>query len=203
MIETVSPLYPWLTVDRLNPDQYPRWAALKISALNGEQSGGDVNVYVWVNDEAGLPIAHAPVLQTNGGQTPLFTKASGEVDFNQTHDSCFDPAKKVGPYAVSIIDKNIPSEKVSGMGLPHCFHWSYGVVFQRQLTAPEQPPPPPPTEPPGALLVAIRAGNVLTTPGSITVNGNVYNLYGDKSLFVLARRQSDGSFFLYPASELV
>lgn len=161
-MEQLDTRCPWVTVDRLSSSQYPRWALVGFTYLDGDHSGGDVNVYIVVADEQGYteqvgdwkwkrpknPIDGMTVVQQNGGITNLKTNTNndglhhGEVDFAQSGDSSFDPAKQqVGPYSVVIKDTKggLPSEKVYGLGLPLRRHVVYVLYFQKVLSA--APPP--------------------------------------------------------------
>lgn len=127
---------------------------MNFSYLDPDQAQGDVNVYVTLVDENGKPVVGATVVQLNGGVTDLITRGDkgheGEIDFNQTADSSFDPNKgQVGAYSVMVKDKdpNVASEKVIGLGLPLRRHVSYHIIFQKQ-DGPPGPPLPNPVPPP-------------------------------------------------------
>lgn len=151
---------PW--VKCVSDATYPRWQLVSFEYLDAEHSGGDVNVYIWTKDAAGNLRSMVTVMQHNGGDTKLLTKSEpgklGEVDFAQSGNSSFDPNDgKVGPYSVDIRDA-IPSDRVTGMGLPLSRHVVYKLTFQIVETAPQ---------PEGNVEIK----SVLLEPTTLTPNG--------------------------------
>lgn len=151
---------PW--VKCVSDATYPRWQLVSFEYLDADHSGGDVNVYIWTKDAAGNFRSNVAVMQHNGGDTKLLTKSEpgkvGEVDFAQSGASSFDPNDgKVGPYSVDIKDA-IPSDRVTGMGLPLSRHVVYKLTFQIVETAPQ---------PEGEVEIK----SVLLEPTTLTPNG--------------------------------
>ncbi len=144
MSAIIDPRCPWVTVQSA-PTNADHWELVDFQYLDPTESNGDVNVYIYVKDENGNPVGGIQVMQQDGGLTPLRTRATGEVDFNQSGDSSFDPTKgHIGAYTVWVISY-MPSDKVGRMGLPMRHHVSYRLTFQKKLAG--SPPPPPPGGP--------------------------------------------------------
>lgn len=182
MTVTIDPLSPWVTIQSARTDT-DHWELTHYRYLPPELAGNDVNVYISVADEHGfildtggqpmmdvakkffLPIfpqVGITVMQHNGGDTLLRTKSDpaklGEVDFNQSGDSSFDPFKgKVGPYRVSIKAQGLPSDMVVGMGLPLKRHAVYSLGFQRVKAGIIISPPPTVKDQLTAIIVELQS----------------------------------------------
>lgn len=120
----------WIKVT--NAQTFPRYQITNIGYRDGKESGGNVNVYVEVLDEFGRNTFGARVRfnTTDGQNEAIQTTINGTTDFPQSNNSCFFPDRgESGPYYVEIA--GVASDRVTGMGLPVCYHVNYIIRFQR------------------------------------------------------------------------
>lgn len=148
-----DPRATWLKVT--NANTYPRYEVTNIGYQDETQSGGNVNIYVQVLDELGRPSFGTRVRfnTTDGQNEALQTIINGSTDFPMSGDSSFSPDRgESGPYYVEMF--GVPSDRVTGMGLPLRRHVVYQIRFQKILSGSITPVPitPSPITPiPGGL----------------------------------------------------
>jgi hypothetical protein len=139
------------------------WKLISAQYQNPDESGGGVNIVCFVQDENGNPMPGTRVtLKTTGGDTATqITDERGHCDHPMGAGSSFAPDRgERGPLTVFV--EGLPSDEVSGMGLPLRRHAQYILTWRRVTahvqetptpapapppapTSPVTPPPPPPT----------------------------------------------------------
>lgn len=129
------------------------WKLISAQYQDPDESGGNVNIIVFVQDERGAPIPGQRVFQKfPGDQAPGITDERGHVEFPMSGDSSFAPERdESGPYSVAV--DGLPNDELLGMGLPLRRHVQYILTYRRALFEPEETPQPAPvptspTEPP-------------------------------------------------------
>lgn len=140
------------------------WKLISAQYQDPDESGGNINIIVFVQDERGMPIPGQRVLQKfPGDQAVGVTDERGHIEFPMSGNSSFAPERgESGPYAVAI--EGLPSDEVVGMGLPLKRHVQFVLTFRRALfdaqpaptpapvPTPPTPTPPPPVTPPAPTL---------------------------------------------------
>lgn len=118
------------------------WKLISAQYQDPDESGGNISIIVFVQDERGAPIPGQRVIQKfPGDQAAAVTDERGHVEFPMSGDSSFAPDRgETGPYSV-VID-NLPGDTVVGMGLPLRRHVQYILTYRRAPFAPVVPPPP-------------------------------------------------------------
>lgn len=129
----------------------PYWKLISAQYQDPDESGGNVNIVVFVQNENGSPARGQQVFQTFGGdRAPGSTDERGHVEFPMSGDSSFAPDRgESGPY--SIVVDGLPNDQLLGMGLPLRRHVQYILTYRRAVFAAQQQPPPvtpPPVTPP-------------------------------------------------------
>lgn len=132
------------------------WKLISALFQDPDESGGNVNIIVFVQDERGMPIPGQRVFQTFGNdRAPGTTDERGHVEFPMSGDSSFSPDRgETGPY--SIVVDGLATDQVLGMGLPLKRHVQYILTYRRAVfgaqpmpaPAPVPTPPPVTTQPP-------------------------------------------------------
>ena len=132
------------------------WKLISAQYQDPDESGGNINIVVFVQDERGAAIPGQRVFQTfPGDRAPGTTDERGHVEFPMSGDSSFAPERgESGPY--SIVIDGLPNDQVVGMGLPLRRHVQYILTYRRAVFAPQTTPTPvpvptpptPPTPPP-------------------------------------------------------
>ncbi|HZQ07015.1 MAG TPA: hypothetical protein VFD70_10580 [Anaerolineae bacterium] len=128
------------------------WKLISAKYQDPDESGGNVNIVCFVQDERGNPLPGARVtLRTSAGDTATqVTDGQGHCDHPMGAGSNFDPGRgEHGPLTVFV--EGMPSDNVTGMGLPLRRHVQYILVWRRavaQAPAPAPAPTPPETTPP-------------------------------------------------------
>lgn len=142
------------------------WKLISAKYQDPEESGGNVNIVCFVQDERGAPLPGTRVdLRTSAGDTAsALTNERGHCDHVMGRGAGFDPARERGPLAVFV--DGLPSDEVNGMGLPLNRHVQYILTWRRAvgvagaptaptpgptLTAPASPPEGMPEPLPGPL----------------------------------------------------
>ncbi len=126
------------------------WKLISAQYQDPDESGGNVNIVVFVQDERGAPIPGQRVFQTfPGDRAPGVTDERGHVEFPMSGDSSFAPDRgESGPY--SIVIDGLPNDQVVGMGLPLRRHVQYILTYRRAVFAPQETPAPEPAPTPPA-----------------------------------------------------
>lgn len=129
------------------------WKLISAQYQDPDESGGNVNIVVFVQDERGTPLPGQRVAQKfPGDQATALTDERGHTEFPMSGDSSFAPDRgENGPY--SIVIDGLPSDQVVGMGLPLRRHVQYILTYRRATFAPQPAPAPapapvPPVAPP-------------------------------------------------------
>ncbi len=117
------------------------WKLISAKYMNPDESGGNVTIVCYVQDESGHPLPGVRVLQRwPGDEAPATSDERGKVEFPMSGDSSFDPPKgQHGPY--SSLVAGLPSDAVNGMGLPLRRHVQY-ILTWRRVTAGQSVVPP-------------------------------------------------------------
>ena len=108
------------------------WKLISAQYQDPEESGGNVSIVCFVQDDRGIPLPAQPVtLVTTGGDTATqITDERGHCDHPMGHGSNFDPGRGMhGPLSVHV--GGLPSDTVIGMGLPLNRHVQYILVWRR------------------------------------------------------------------------
>ncbi len=95
------------------------WKLISAKYQDPDESGGNVNIVCFVQDEHGNPLPGARVtLRTSAGDTATqVTDGQGHCDHPMSAGSNFDPGRgERGPLTVFV--EGLPSDNVNGMGLP-------------------------------------------------------------------------------------
>lgn len=130
------------------------WKLISAQYQDGEESGGNINIILFVQDERGAPIPGQRVVQKfPGDQATAITDERGHAEFPMSGDSSFSPDRgENGPYS-ALVD-GLASDQVVGMGLPLKRHVQYILTFRRATFAAQSAPtpapvptPPTPTQP--------------------------------------------------------
>ena len=123
------------------------WKLISAQYQDPEESGGNVNIVVFVQDERGAPIPGQRVFQTfPGDRAPGTTDERGHIEFPMSGDSSFAPERgESGPY--SIVIDGLPCDQLVGMGLPLRRHVQYILTYRRAIFSPQPAPAPAPTPP--------------------------------------------------------
>lgn len=117
----------------------PGWARAAYLKPTGhpehfDDAGGATHLFVRVEDGDGRPLNLDILFATTAGLTVRANtggKRSGWCNLFMNRDSAFDPhAGERGPWSIRV--DGVPSELVSGLGLPFRWHVSTFVVFQRK-----------------------------------------------------------------------
>ncbi len=116
------------------------WKLISAQYQDPDESGGNINIIVFVQDERGAPIPGQRVLQKfPGDQASAVTDERGHIEFPMSGDSSFAPERgESGPYSV-VID-GMPGDQVEGMGLPLRRHVQYILTYRRAIFAATPPP---------------------------------------------------------------
>jgi len=127
--------------------------------------GGDHEMYYVVTDQQGARIVNQKVWQSwPGDSTSALTKPKGIADIPMWAN--YFPDRGPGPYS-GYMD-GLPSDVVSGMGLPANNHVSFILYFQKTIKGSDSgPPSSTPTNTATATFTAI-ATNTLTPTNSAT-----------------------------------
>ncbi len=117
------------------------WKLIRADYQDGNESGGNHNMYYIVTDENATPVANQIVWQTwpdDSASTP--TKNDGTADIAMWAN--YWPQDGPGPYNGYV--GGLPSDEVRGMGLPGNNHVNFILYFQKTLkntnTSPTQTP---------------------------------------------------------------
>ncbi len=136
----LDPRANWVSAQTDN--RYPKWECLEVKYNDPSEAQNDRNIYVTVLDADGTPSIGTKVwLDTGVPEDRSFqvTKANGACDFPQTEDSNFAPSRgERGPYSVYV--DGLPSDAVTGMGLPLKQHVRYFLKFRRSDGSIAPPP---------------------------------------------------------------
>lgn len=110
-------------------DKY--WKLISAQYQNPDESGGNISIVIFVQDERGAPLPGQRVIQRfPGDQATGITDERGHYEFPQSPDSSFSPDRaEHGPY-IALVD-GLPSDRVEGMGLPLRRHVQYILTFRR------------------------------------------------------------------------
>lgn len=132
---------------QLDPNT-PYWKLISAQYQDPEESGGNISIIVFVQDERGAPIPGQRVIQKfPGDQAVGVTDERGHVEFPMSGDSSFAPDRgESGPYT-AVVD-GLPGDQVVGMGLPLRRHVQYILTYRRATFNPQPAPVPVPTPPP-------------------------------------------------------
>lgn len=124
------------------------WKLISAQYQDPEESGGNINIIVFVQDERGAAIPGQRVLQKfPGDQASGITDERGHIEFPMSGNSSFAPDRgESGPYS-AVVD-GLPSDEVVGMGLPLRRHVQFVLTYRRSVFSPEPTPAPVPTPPP-------------------------------------------------------
>lgn len=125
------------------------WKLISAQYQDPDESGGNINIIVFVQDERGAPLPGQRIIQKfPGDQATAITDERGHAEFPMSGDSSFSPDRgENGPYA-ALVD-GLPSDQVVGMGLPLKRHVQYILTYRRATFAsqPDPAPAPVPTPP--------------------------------------------------------
>lgn len=134
------------------------WRVREIDFINEAEAKGDINIYVYLEDEYGNPCDEEvqfawPSSRLDGpydGSVTVMSLVEKVASFTMGGGNFF-PQKSTdyGPYLVKVL--GLPSDTVYGFGLPGNRHVAWKVTFRkaRKLHVPEeQPEEPVPTDPP-------------------------------------------------------
>jgi hypothetical protein len=126
----------------------PYWKLISAQYQDPDESGGNVNIVVFVQDERGAPMPGQRVFQKfPGDRAPGITDERGHIEFPMSGDSSFAPERgESGPYSVEI--DGLPNDQVLGMGLPLRRHVQYILTYRRALFSPQPTPTPAPVPTP-------------------------------------------------------
>lgn len=137
---------------RVKPAQLPAganyWKLISAKFQDPDESGGNVNIVVFVQDERGAPLPGHRVFQKFGGdQAPATTDERGHVEFPMSGDSSFAPDRgESGPYSIAV--DGLPTDEIVGMGLPLRRHVQYLLTYRRATFAAQPTPAPAPAPTP-------------------------------------------------------
>lgn len=138
-----------VTVKSVQPTPETKyWKLISAQYQDPEESGGNVNIIVFVQDERGMPIPGQRIIQKYpGDQATAIADERGHAEFPMSGDSSFSPDRgENGPYT-ALID-GLPSDQVVGMGLPLKRHVQYILTFRRATFAAQSTPTPAPVPTP-------------------------------------------------------
>jgi hypothetical protein len=123
------------------------WKLISAQFQDPDESGGNVNIVVFVQDERGAAIPGQRVFQKfPGDRAPGTTDERGHIEFPMSGDSSYAPDRgENGPYSIEI--DGLPNDQVLGMGLPLRRHVQYVLTYRRALFSPQATPAPAPTPP--------------------------------------------------------
>lgn len=123
------------------------WKLISAQYQNPDESGGNVNIVVFVQDDRGMPLPGQRVFQTfPGDRAPGTTDERGHIEFPMSGDSSFAPERgESGPYSIEI--DGLPNDEVLGMGLPLRRHVQYVLTYRRATFGAQPTPAPVPTPP--------------------------------------------------------
>ncbi len=143
----------------------PYWKLISAQFQNPDESGGNVNIVCFVQDERGHPLPGATVAQKfPGDQATDSTDERGHVDFPMTGNSSFAPDRgEHGPYSALVV--GLPSDTVVGMGLPLRRHVQYVLTWRKVVTGATPAPTPEPQKNHSAV-----SGRILNAPAGAQVN---------------------------------
>lgn len=124
------------------------WKLISAQYQDPDESGGNVNIVVFVQDERGAAVTNQRVFQKfPGDQAAATTDERGHVEFPMSGDSSFAPDRgESGPYSIAI--DGLPNDQVLGMGLPLRRHVQYILTYRRATFAPQPTPTPAPAPTP-------------------------------------------------------
>lgn len=124
------------------------WKLLSAQYQDPSESGGNINIIIYVQDERGMPLPGVRVLQKFPGDVATgITDERGHYEFPMSGDSSFAPDRgEHGPYTAAV--DGLPSDEVVGMGLPLRRHVQYILTFRRATAQVPVEPGPTPTPPP-------------------------------------------------------
>lgn len=117
------------------------WKLISALYQDPEESGGNVNIVCYVQNEFGRPAVNQKVVQAFGTDSADgLTDGQGHIDFPMTGASSFSPDRgENGPYSAFV--SGFPSDRVLGMGLPLRRHVQYLLTW-RKVTAGDSSNPP-------------------------------------------------------------
>lgn len=124
------------------------WKLISAQYQDPDESGGNINIIVFVQDERGAPLPGQRIIQKfPGDQATAITDERGHAEFPMSGDSSFSPDRgENGPYA-ALVD-GLPSDQVVGMGLPLKRHVQYILTYRRATFASQPAPAPAPVPTP-------------------------------------------------------
>ncbi len=156
---SIDPRASWTSVQTEN--KYPKWECLEVKYNDPSEAQNNRNIYVTLLESDGTPANGVKVwLDTGVPEDRSFqvTKNGGACDFPQTEDSNFAPSRgERGPYQVYV--DSLPSDVVSGMGLPLKQHVRYFLKFKRNDGNVV------PTPPPSGKLTDVELARLVTDAG--------------------------------------
>jgi len=103
------------------------WRIVKIVYQNPEESGGDHKIYIDVLDENGarMPIGHTITVSWQSGSAKVMIDAKPPNEYPANFAMYGD----LGSYTVQV--DGLPSDAVTGMGLPGHVHINFLLTFQK------------------------------------------------------------------------
>lgn len=115
------------------PDGQQYWKLISGQYQNPDESGGNISIVLYVQDEKGAPLPGQRVIQKfPGDQAVGVTDERGHYEFPQSPDSSFSPDRgEHGPYSARV--DGLPSDEVVGMGLPLKRHVQYVLTYRRAV----------------------------------------------------------------------
>jgi hypothetical protein len=140
--ETRSPTLDWDSrLDGLNVTYQPAadcsagcWRLESAQYEDESESGGNHNIYGRMRDENGTLLVNATwyVAWPDGTSPPIYTKP--EPDWSDFPiNACYYPDQgQAGGYRAYAGNNETQSDKVSGMGLPYCWHVNFKLIWQWQ-----------------------------------------------------------------------
>lgn len=107
------------------------WKLISGQYQNPDESGGNISIVLFVQDERGMPLPGQRVIQKfPGDQASGITDERGHFEFPQSPDSSFSPDRgEHGPYSAFV--DGLPTDRVVGMGLPLKRHVQYILTWRR------------------------------------------------------------------------
>lgn len=162
-----------VTVNLANPAPGTKyWKLISAQYQDPDESGGNINIVMYVQDERGMPLPGQRVLQIYPGDRATgITDERGHFEFPMSGDSSFAPDRgEHGPYTAAV--DGLPSDQVVGMGLPLRRHVQYILTWRRAVAGASAPPQPRmgtvhgkiTNAPIGVMVILENAAQSLTAP---------------------------------------